>query len=121
MARPSSAVVLNVNCPCKWHCTRAGSDRSTLCLSATPSSTMAEPSVLGCTSSQRLDLIKFDLSRLPAVTTSSQVTKATVKLYTSAVAGQGAFDLYRIDGTWKRAPSLTATARPRYRVLWRCP
>jgi hypothetical protein len=48
-------------------------------------------------------LIKFDLSRLPAVTTSSQVSKATVKLYTSAVAGQGAFDLYRIDGAWKES------------------
>ncbi len=45
-------------------------------------------------------LIRFDLSRLPAGTTSSQVTRATVRAYVTAVAGQGSFDLYRVDTAW---------------------
>ena len=44
--------------------------------------------------------LKFDLSQLPAGTTSSSVTKATVKLYTTAVTAQGSFDVFRVDSVW---------------------
>src|SRR5882672_5587097 len=44
--------------------------------------------------------IKFDLSQLPAGTTSGSVSKATVKLYTTAVTAQGSFDLFRVDSAW---------------------
>jgi hypothetical protein len=45
-------------------------------------------------------LMKLDLSRLPAGTTASQITKATVKLYPTAVAVGGNIDVCEVSGTW---------------------
>src|SRR5438477_9004118 len=44
--------------------------------------------------------IKFDLTQLPAGTTSGSVSKATVKLYATAVTAQGSFDVFRVDSAW---------------------
>src|SRR5712692_3983537 len=46
-------------------------------------------------------LIRLDLSRLPAGTTASQVTKATVKLYATAVAVGGNVDVCEVNGSWQ--------------------
>src|SRR5437660_595169 len=59
------------------------------------------PSLVVQKSSNGTTLIKLDLSQLTAAGVSSTaVSKATLKLYTSAVTGQGTFDLYRIDSSW---------------------
>src|SRR5437667_5653393 len=58
------------------------------------------PSLVVQKSSNGTTLIKLDLSQLTAAGVSSTaVSKATLKLYTSAVTGQGTFDLYRIDSS----------------------
>src|SRR5438105_5883453 len=59
------------------------------------------PSLVVQKSSNVTTLIKLDLSQLTAAGVSSTaVSKATLKLYTSAGTGQGTFDLYRIDSSW---------------------
>src|SRR5437870_5461298 len=59
------------------------------------------PSLVVQKSSNGTTLIRLDLSQLTAAGVSNTaVSKATLKLYTSAVTGQGTFDLYRIDSSW---------------------
>ena len=61
-------------------------------------------------------LVKFDLSGLPAGTTGSQITKATVKLYVNTVSLSGNLDVCRVTSGWTEAgtvftskPTLSAT------------
>src|SRR5437899_1778376 len=61
-------------------------------------------------------LVKFDLSGVPAGTTGSQVTKATVKFYVNTVSLSGSLDVCQVTSPWTEAatvftskPSLSAT------------
>src|SRR5258708_13701272 len=59
------------------------------------------PSLVVQQSSNGMTLIKLDLSPLQAAgVTSSAIDKAYLKLYTSAVTGQGTFDLYKVTSSW---------------------
>jgi len=54
--------------------------------------------------------LKFDLSTLPAGTTGSGVTKATLKLWVNSVITAGSFDVRRVtSGTWDEG-SITHTS-----------
>src|SRR5258708_565973 len=44
-------------------------------------------------------LIRYDLSRLPAGTTASQITKATIKMYPTAVAVGGSIDVCEVSSS----------------------
>src|SRR3954463_6443853 len=60
------------------------------------------PSLVVQKSSNGTALIKLDLSALQAAgVTSGAIGKAYLKLYTSAVTGQGTLDLYQITSTWQ--------------------
>src|SRR5437660_441739 len=60
------------------------------------------PSLVVKQSSKGTTLIKLDVSQLTnAGVTSTAVSKAYLKLYTSAVTGQGTFDLYRVTSSWQ--------------------
>src|SRR6185436_15692026 len=57
-------------------------------------------------------LMKFDISQLlNAGVSSSEVSKATLKLYTTAVTGQGTFDVYQITSSWTEG-TVTYNTRP---------
>ncbi len=59
------------------------------------------PSLVVQKSSNGTALIKLDLSALQAAgVTSGAIDKAYLKLYTSAVTGQGTFDLYQVTSSW---------------------
>src|SRR5216683_5206974 len=45
-------------------------------------------------------LMKLDLSRLPSGTTAGQITKATIKLYPTAVAVGGNIDVCEVSSSW---------------------
>jgi hypothetical protein len=47
-----------------------------------------------------LGLLQFDLTRLPAGTTASQVSVATLRLFVDKVTAAGTFDLYTANGPW---------------------
>ncbi len=58
--------------------------------------------------------IRFDLSRLPSGLTKDLVSKATVKLYLTAVTASGSFDVIEVGGTsqnWSES-TLTYSAQP---------
>src|SRR5947209_862288 len=78
----------------------------TFVTSASPSSTNGTSPSLVVQAPAGWTFIKLDLSRVPAGTQSSAISKATLKLYVTAATAQGAFDVYRVDSTWKEA-SLT--------------
>jgi hypothetical protein len=44
--------------------------------------------------------LRFDLSGLPAGLTSSSLSKATLKIFVSAVTTSGNFDVHRVTGAW---------------------
>src|SRR5216683_468519 len=56
-------------------------------------------------------LVKFDLSGLPAGTTSTQVAKATAKFYLDTVSLTGSFDVCQVTSSWSEA-SVIYTSRP---------
>ena len=51
-------------------------------------------------------LVKCDLSGLPAGTTGSQVTKATVKLYVDTVSLSGSLDVCQVTSAWTEAAAV---------------
>ena len=71
--------------------------------SASPSSTNGSSPSLVVQAPAGWTFIKVDLSRIPAGTQASAVSKATLKLYVTAATPQGAFDVFRVDTTWKEA------------------
>src|SRR4029077_250865 len=44
--------------------------------------------------------IRFDLSRLPAGTVGSQVSRATLMLFPNTVTTAGTFDIFRVTSAW---------------------
>jgi hypothetical protein len=75
----------------------------TFVTSASPSSTNGSSPSLVVQAPAGWTFIKLDLSRIPAGTQASAVSKATLKLYVTAATAQGAFDVFRVDSTWKEA------------------
>src|SRR5689334_7147318 len=75
----------------------------TFVTSASPSSTNGSSPSLVVQAPGGWTFIKLDLSRIPAGTQASAVSKATLKLYVTAATAQGAFDVFRADSTWKEA------------------
>jgi len=75
----------------------------TFVTSASPSSTNGSSPSLVVQAPGGWTFIKLDLSRIPAGTQASAVSKATLKLYVTAATAQGAFDVFRVDSTWKEA------------------
>jgi len=73
----------------------------TFVTSASPSSTNGSSPSLVVQTPAGWTFIKLDLSRIPAGTQASAVSKATLKLYVTAATAQGAFDVFRVDTTWK--------------------
>jgi hypothetical protein len=70
------------------------------------------PSLVVQQSSNGTTLIRLDTSQLQAAgVTSGEVSKATLKLYTSAVTGQGTFDLYQITSSWQEG-TVTYNTKP---------
>ena len=55
--------------------------------------------------------VRFDLSGLPSGLTSAGVTKATLKIYVSAVTTAGTFDVNRVNGPWSER-SVNANMEP---------
>ena len=55
--------------------------------------------------------IKFDLSSVPAGYTSTNVAKATLKLYVNSVAKAGSFNVDFINGSWAEK-TITADLAP---------
>src|SRR5438552_10152001 len=70
--------------------------------SATPTTNNGNsPSLVVQKSSNGTTLIKLDLTQLQAAgVQSNAVSKAYLKLYTSAVTGQGTLDLYQVTSSW---------------------
>src|SRR5437868_13898010 len=57
-------------------------------------------------------LIKVDLTQLQAAgVTGSQISKAYLKVYATAVTGQGTFDLYQITSSWQES-TVTYNTKP---------
>lgn len=59
--------------------------------------------------------IRFDLSSLPAGTTGSGVSKATLTLYVNAVNLLGSFDVMRVTSSWSES-TITSRRKPRQQV-----
>src|SRR3954465_3799780 len=75
----------------------------TFVTSASPSSTNGSSPSLVVQAPAGWTFMKLDLSRLPAGTQSGAISKATLKMYVTAATAQGAFDVFRVDSTWKEA------------------
>jgi hypothetical protein len=56
-------------------------------------------------------LVQFDLSTLPAGTTASQVSNATLQLFVSRIGNPGAVDIYAANAPWTEA-AVTGTGFP---------
>lgn len=55
-------------------------------------------------------LLHFDLSALPAATTSTQIAKATLYIYVETVTASGVIDIHPVTSTWAENTVTTATA-----------
>ena len=55
-------------------------------------------------------LVKFDLTTLPAGTTASQVSVATLRLFVSRISSGGTFDLYAANGSWTESTVTSSNA-----------
>lgn len=54
--------------------------------------------------------VKFDLSNLPAGTTSGQVAKAVLTVYVSSLGGAGSFNVVLVNAGWNEGQITNATA-----------
>ena len=64
-------------------------------------------------------LVRFDLSGIPSTYKSANVTKATLKLYVSAVTTAGNFNVVRVTSTWAEK-TVTNNTKP-VTCPWRLP
>ena len=67
---------------------------------ASPTTNYGSAMTLNVESASQTAYIQFDLSAIPSGYTSSNIAKASLKLYVNAVGTAGSFNINYIDGTW---------------------
>jgi hypothetical protein len=77
---------------------------------ASPATNYGAKTLLDVESSQTT-FIQFNLASIPAGYTSSNITKATLKLYVNTVVAAGSFNVDYVNGTWTES-TLTANTAP---------
>lgn len=78
---------------------------------ATPTKNFGNSTLLDVQSGSQTTYIQFDLSSIPAGYTSSNIAKATLKLYVNAVTTAGSFNVDYINGSWSES-AITANLAP---------
>ncbi len=86
---------------------------------ATPTANFGAKPLLDVQSDSQITYIQFDLSSIPAGYTSSNLAKASLKLYVNAVTTTGSFNVDYVNGSWAEntitanlAPALGTTIAP---------
>ncbi|HEY4842034.1 MAG TPA: DNRLRE domain-containing protein [Terriglobales bacterium] len=78
---------------------------------ADPTTNYGSKTLLDVESASQTTYIQFDLSVIPAGYTSADITKASLKLYVSAVTKAGSFNVDYVNGTWSES-TITASNAP---------
>ena len=78
---------------------------------ATPATNFGAKPLLDVQSASQTTYIHFDLSSIPSGYTSSNIAKASLKLYVNAVTTAGSFNVDYVNGTWAEN-TITANLSP---------
>jgi hypothetical protein len=78
---------------------------------ADPTTNYGAKTLLDVESASQTSYIQFDLSAIPAGYTSADITKASLKLYVSAVTKAGSFNVDFVNGAWSES-TITASTAP---------
>jgi hypothetical protein len=78
---------------------------------ASPGINFGSATALGVVSPSQTAFIQFDLSPIPSGYTSTNIAKATLKLYVSSVATAGSFNVDFVNGSWSEK-TLTSNNAP---------
>ena len=78
---------------------------------ASPTTNFGTSGTLNVDSPSQTSYIQFDLSSIPAGYTSSNIAKASLKLYVNAVATAGSFNVDYVNGTWSER-TITSALSP---------
>jgi len=76
-----------------------------------PSTNFGGAAVLNLQSGKMTSFVRFDLSSVPAGYNSSNVAKATLKLYVAAVTTGGSLNVNYVSGSWSES-TITSNLQP---------
>src|SRR5260370_31111690 len=80
--------------------------------SAQPNNNFGSGATLALQNPGTTTFIRFDLSTVPAGYTSANITKASLRLYVSAVTAGGSFNVDFVTSPWKESAITFGTAPP---------